>query len=329
MLDSFNQYRNKNGFINLNLVLKEEINQMKKLRFFSFILGNDIYSFRNSDGIRYDIRELINEEISKQARHNNASYDLAIYNGNIGMLTKIFTRPEEELITGQKLLQYASLNSIDNTLYNYLLALKNDGANDSSIKNITRQMLEEYILDIFTIQNDRNSTNLGFMKKTSSYQLAPRFDSEDSFFSYMNEEEMKDFLKSKKRKETIAELITRSLPQDKLSELRLLSTVNPSDLIIDYWESFTWQTVPVAKKEKLLKNNLEKEIKDTYIIISEAMKTMNLFIDKASQINFEEIYYYFNQYNIRLSNIEREFYRIIYETRVEMFFDQKQKIKNR
>ena len=64
-------------------------------------------------------------------------------------------------------------------------------------------------------------------------------------------------------------------------------------------------------------------------MIQKEMQDLSQFIDKASKTNFTEIYYNLSQYNIGLSENEKEFFKLLYQTRVEMFFDQKSKIKTR
>ena len=332
MLDEFNRYRNKNGYIDLNIVPKMAYESPSN-SIEAYEIDDDIYFFRDEFWYKAGIRELINEEIAKQVDIENAEYDLAILDGKEGTITKRFIGYNEIFKEGYDILIDSSNKRTDNTLYNYLLFLKKEGVSNNRIQKICRGMLENYILDIFTLQEDRNLSNLGFLTKAKNIRLAPRFDNEMSFLQNENGRRMWPFINSQNKKQYIIEEMPALLKKSNPDVFRLLSDTDLKDPIIDYWETISWDTIPQIKKEEMTKAvsllNSRKTIQNVYKMIQKEMQDLSQFIDKASKTNFTEIYYNLSQYNIGLSENEKEFFKLLYQTRVEMFFDQKSKIKTR
>lgn len=331
MMDEFNRYRNKNGYIDFNIVPKRAYESPSN-RIEAYEIDDDIYFFRGEFWYKSSIRELINEEIAKQVDIENAEYDLAILDGKEGTITRSFIGEKEIFKNGMDFLYSSSYKRTENTLYNYLLALKKRNVPKERIQEICRGMLENHILDIFSLQEDRSLYNLGFLEKAGNIRLAPRLDNEMSFLHDINSK-INPFLEAPNKKQYIIEKMPLRLKVIDQNQFRLLSTIDLNDPIIDYWESSTWKTIPTAKKQDMVKNislqSRNSSMKETYKTIQKEMKKMNSYIERASQMNFEEIYYHLKQYNIGLSEAEKEFFKLLYQTRVEMFFEQKQKIKNR
>lgn len=332
MMDEFNQYRNKNGYIDLNKIPDKYFYDSQSGRIEVYETMNDVYYYRHNLWARDDIREIINQEIAKQVECENAEYDLATLKGSIGIITRSFIGEKEIFKNGMDFLYSSPYKRTENTLYNYLLALKKRNVPKERIQEICRGMLENHILDIFSLQEDRSLYNLGFLEKAGNIRLAPRLDNEMSFLHDINSK-INPFLEAPNKKQYIIEKMPLRLKVIDQNQFRLLSTIDLNDPIIDYWESSTWKTIPTAKKQDMVKNislqSRNSSMKETYKTIQKEMKKMNSYIERASQMNFEEIYYHLKQYNIGLSEAEKEFFKLLYQTRVEMFFEQKQKIKNR
>ena len=332
MFDVFNKYRNNDGYIVLNKIPNNQVHERVK-GFDAYEVNGDIYLYKANIWTKPDIRELINEEIAKQAGCRNAEYDLAIYNGEKGLITKYFIKPNEEYLSGKELLYKASFDNGDNTLYSYILALKKIGIPQNIIEIKTRELLEYHIVDIFTIQNDRHYGNIAFLKKDDTISLAPRFDNEDSLIAEITDTKRKEFNQSRYKMQIIRDELSFISKTKKTEVFRLLSPIIPADPIIDYWETISWETIPIVKRKEIL--DKERSLfpntytLDTYEMIRRKMQTMDSYIAKASRVNFNEIYYIFNQYNIKLSDMLKNYYQELYETRVEMFFDQESKIKTR
>ena len=305
VLEIFNKYRNKNGYINFNIVPKRAY-ESPYVSIEAYEIDDDIYFFRGEFWDGAGIRELINEEIAKQVDIENAEYDLAILNGKKGTITKRFIGYNEIFKEGYDILIDSSNKRTDNTLYNYLLFLKKEGVSNNRIQKICRGMLENYILDIFSLQEDRNLSNLGFLTKAKNIRLAPRFDNEMSFLQDKNGRRMWSFINSQNKKQYIIEEMPTLLNQNNPDVFRLLSDIDLKDPNIDYWETISWDTIPQIKKEEMTKAvsllNSRKTIQNVYKMIQKEMQDLSQFIDKASKTNFTEIYYNLSQYNIGLSD---------------------------
>ena len=137
VLEIFNKYRNKNGYINFNIVPKRAY-ESPYVSIEAYEIDDDIYFFRGEFWDGAGIRELINEEIAKQVDIENAEYDLAILNGKKGTITKRFIGYNEIFKEGYDILIDSSNKRTDNTLYNYLLFLKKEGVSNNRIQKICR-----------------------------------------------------------------------------------------------------------------------------------------------------------------------------------------------
>ena len=87
MLDNFNKYRNKNGYIDINNIPKEILDRKtfgsRKDKFWFNYEGNE-YLFKPNMNQEEDVREILNEEMAKILDIENAKYDLAIFQGKKG-----------------------------------------------------------------------------------------------------------------------------------------------------------------------------------------------------------------------------------------------------
>lgn len=84
MFYPFDKYRNRSGYILLDEIDKTVISttvygsrQNKKW----FLIGDEKYLFKGSNGPLEEIKEIENEFICNQLNISNAQYDLALYKG--------------------------------------------------------------------------------------------------------------------------------------------------------------------------------------------------------------------------------------------------------
>lgn len=145
------------------------------------------YLFKTG-GSNYEIyAELIACELAKQCGFSTAFYDLAILDGESGVLTPSFLKPGNIIIGGD---QYFSnvrnvavqnnmcfdfrKNSIDNILSAVAI---NESGYDDIAEIILFRLLQLWSFDLAIMESDRNSTNWSLIRNVNGFlTLAPIYD---------------------------------------------------------------------------------------------------------------------------------------------------------
>lgn len=300
MFYQFDKYRNKNGYILLDNVDKKEIStpvygSRKNKRW--FLIGDEEYLFKGSSGPLEEIKEIINELISKQLNILTAEYDVAKYKGAKGVITKDFSN-KKQIKTMLCLL--CEINNVKNDLYTYTLALYAKGLEEENrIRNL-KIWLDNHILDIFTCQSDRHFKNIAIF---DDLMPTPRYDSSSSFLTISKYDKIKNFVKSSSKSELI----------ERYKGIRTKLRIFPGDVrenSID--ELLKAQNVP--NDETNIPQLIKKELLD-----------INQLLLGIFQINFSEIYYQLRESNIILNSLYQDYFKIIVDLKRQEYLE-KEKI---
>lgn len=188
-----------NGFINLDEMINN--GDIKKLDITYenssindldiFLYNDDIYFYKSTMTDPYN--ELVAEEILSDFNLPSATYDLALYKGNKGVITKSFRKKDKKYIGGEELIEdylkhiyKGEISNISTTDYNNLEGIWNaldyrykDKDNRKEIVyNIVDKLVDMFIFDILTGNYDRYSSNYEIEEDNNSAELAPIFDNE-------------------------------------------------------------------------------------------------------------------------------------------------------
>ena len=148
MLDNFNKYRNKNGYIDINNIPKEVLDRKtygsRKDKFW-FNYEENEYLFKPNMNQEEDVREILNEEMAKILDIENAKYDLAIFQGKKGIISKNFILSNTHLLLGIQLLCKYNLG-IHNDIFTYMEAIKKHGEPKEKVLIVTEELLKRHIL---------------------------------------------------------------------------------------------------------------------------------------------------------------------------------------
>ena len=303
MLDNFNKYRNKNGYIDINNIPKEILDRKtygsRKDKFW-FNYEENEYLFKPNMNQEEDVREILNEEMAKILDIENAKYDLAIFQGKKGVISKNFILSNTHLLLGIQVLCKYNLG-IHNDIFTYMEAIKKYGEPKEKVLIVTEELLKRHILDILSAQRDRNIENIAFIESNNGIALAPRYDSAGSFLSICTPNKMLSFIMSQQKEEQIKKY------NGIRTRLRVLPGSNNENSIDEFFSSINSKIMPDDLKQQLY--------------------NLNPFIEKALNINFTDIYNILREYNISLPNNYYNYYRKVYEYKVEEF--QKKRILNR
>ena len=145
--------------------------------------GVKLYLFK-MHAINYEnYAELIASELAKQCDLSTATYDLAIYKGQTGIVTTSFLKSNEIIISGEEILsdgiKLAKRNNLgmtlDNSLDNIVTAL-NLRYSFTNINEIIYSLISMWCFDILISESDRNSRNWSIISNKSGIKLAPIYD---------------------------------------------------------------------------------------------------------------------------------------------------------
>lgn len=145
------------------------------------------YLFKTG-GTNYEIyAELISCELAKQCGFKSAFYDLAILDGQTGVLTPSFLKKGDIIISGEQYLNNAHIiarqNNLgmdfrENSIENILNAIAiQEGCSEDVSEIILFRLLELWCFDLAIMESDRNSTNWSLIRNINGcISLAPIYD---------------------------------------------------------------------------------------------------------------------------------------------------------
>ena len=145
------------------------------------------YLFKTG-GSNYEIyAELISCELARQCGFPSAFYDLAILDGDTGVLTPSFLKKGDIIISGDQYLNNARVISLqnnlnmsfrENSIENILNAVAiQEGHLDDVPEVILFRLLELWCFDLAIMESDRNNTNWSLIRNINgNISLAPIYD---------------------------------------------------------------------------------------------------------------------------------------------------------
>lgn len=181
------------GFINLN---SPSVSVDKESDFLWF---KTFYTFKTSDGKKFYFKkeradtnqhfaEVIACGIAKELNINCVNYQLAKYDGEVGIISESFLKEDEIFITGEELLsKYLAIEGIDiiqvkkyNEI-NIIELMLEKHYPKQQVQEVIKHLLKTLILDTIILGVDRNAYNWGVIANGKSIVPAPVFDNELSF----------------------------------------------------------------------------------------------------------------------------------------------------
>ena len=198
--------RNENGYIDLdNYEIIEKKTRGRKEKFWLKKDGKE-YLFKTGSINYENWAELIASEIGKQIGFDVAYYDLASFQGKVGVVSPNFLKPNELIISGDVIISTSSSIIEENDLKldvksihsveNVITAI--DLYTDSrDTQEILKSLIELWCFDMLLLESDRNSTNWGLIKNkredgSSEFRLTPIYDNStiallnNNISNYMN-----------------------------------------------------------------------------------------------------------------------------------------------
>ena len=210
--DELARYRQEDGFINLDLLLAEDVEVEREVRgndkrdkdWFEISDGSVMFKSNAEEQFYAHYSEMICCELAKQAGLQTARYDFAKRNGQIGVITKDVCASGEELITINELIgtgptdpEYPDSTDIYYVFDKLEEKLLRDGYDESVVDSCMLQLRKYLVFDLYVMETDRHTENLSFIigkdGKTGkpTIRLAPLYDTESALVLYDDAEHMK------------------------------------------------------------------------------------------------------------------------------------------
>lgn len=307
MLDQFNSYRNKNGYINLDQIKNK------------FIINNNIYGSRNKEWLSLngtkvlfienkrhgeDIKEMVNQEISRYLKVSSANYDLAIKEGKAGVITLPFFTGKQVFLPAMLLLfQSKTVGNSNDILSIYNALVENNASNNELICIMNAYFLNQ-VQDIFTFQYDRNMENSGIILDDKKFLPGVRFDSAGSFLKFYEDKKINSFLLRQDRKVCV---YNKNYGRTKLR-------ITPTQ---------TYDSI----KEFIQFRYLDEFNSKLPEVMKDSIKNMDSSVEKMYNYNLKETFDKLSYYNINVSNMYQKLIKFCLDLSKERFEDDMNKIQ--
>ena len=307
MLDQFNSYRNKNGYINLDQIKNK------------FIINNNIYGSRNKEWLSLngtkvlfienkrhgeDIKEMVNQEISRYLKVSSANYDLAIKEVKAGVITLPFFTGKQVFLPAMLLLfQSKTVGNSNDILSIYNALVENNASNNELICIMNAYFLNQ-VQDIFTFQYDRNMENSGIILDDKKFLPGVRFDSAGSFLKFYEDKKINSFLLRQDRKVCV---YNKNYGRTKLR-------ITPTQ---------TYDSI----KEFIQFRYLDEFNSKLPEIMKDSIKNMDSSVEKMYNYNLKETFDKLSYYNINVSNMYQKLIKFCLDLSKERFEDDMNKIQ--
>lgn len=203
-------YRNKQGFIDLDKLKTEPLGQDPECTSLSewLLLPDDceyLFKWSNNPNFYELYSSLVEYKAAKSLEIQAIEYDLAIYNGKPGIISKKFLGEDEELIYGAEILSFVNKtsqkkyrNNVKDVYEAFVLYFKDSKTVDDMMRHF---ILDRYLFDMILGEEDGFPHNWGAIrnKKTNEYRWANRYGADQIARIYEGEE----YIKSKIKENTL------------------------------------------------------------------------------------------------------------------------------
>ena len=167
--------RDSLGFLNLEGI--KDILYTRKYSNYSFIHNGTKYFFKRTHSIDTIYNELIAEEIAKEFGIPCIHYDLASYNGSIGVICEDFIKDGKYYVLSD-LLYSDSYNNLEQIGH----MLKERYYSDFIVNELMQEIINIYMFDVVIGNSDRHTDNLGILENEQGIHFGPVFDNDLMLF---------------------------------------------------------------------------------------------------------------------------------------------------
>ena len=181
--------RNQHGFIILDEAIEIENNLVNKGRKPKtwLLFENEEYLFKTNSS-NYEIwSELLASELGKQCKIEMAEYDIGIYKGKYGVISKSFLdKNTETILSGENIVEFIQSILYDNNrrkmnnsikdIFEVLDVLDRVIRQKYVRKNIKESFIKMWAFDGLIMESDRNPSNWSIIEKNNEFYLSPIYD---------------------------------------------------------------------------------------------------------------------------------------------------------
>lgn len=180
------QYRNEDGFIDISFI--RPLRYLSKEQTVFFFKHNDIgYIYKNSKFDTSIYNELVAEELAKDFDIPCAQYDLAIFDDEVGVISKYFIEKNQtsysmEILTRQAIKAgYINFNGSEiklNNLEDIWNILEFKYKENEIVQKLMNQLVDIFLFDVLIANIDRHNENLIIVEDKDDIKFSKLFDNE-------------------------------------------------------------------------------------------------------------------------------------------------------
>lgn len=176
-MKTLEELRDTNGFIDISNLKLNKLENHRNI--YNLDFNNKKYFFKTIFNISSIYNELIAEEIAKDYEIPSAHYDLAVLDGNIGVISENFLKDNETYTDMSSILKTIYNDPEDKTNHNNLTDIWNALSlifkDEKIISDLMEQIVNIFIFDILIANSDRHDENYGIITGTKT-KMSPVYD---------------------------------------------------------------------------------------------------------------------------------------------------------
>ena len=176
-MKTIEELRDRDGFIDVSNIKLHKLPNCRNV--YNLDINNNKYFFKTIFNIDSIYNELIAEEIAKDYEIPSAHYDLAVLDGNIGVISENFLKDNETYTDMSSILKTIYNDPEDKTNHNNLTDIWNALSlifkDEKIISDLMEQIVNIFIFDILIANSDRHDENYGIITGTKT-KMSPVYD---------------------------------------------------------------------------------------------------------------------------------------------------------
>lgn len=169
--------RNHQGFVDIGYLLNNKDAKLKDSNSFfdkfCFIIGEDEYFYKRV--VEKNLyNELIAEELAKDFGIACAHYDIAVYDGKIGVISKNIFENGDKNFEMKKILNGEDNNNLTDIWDTLLFRYKNE----KIVEKLMNEIVDVFMFDVLIGNSDRHTGNLQLVENDNNVKICPLYDNE-------------------------------------------------------------------------------------------------------------------------------------------------------
>lgn len=168
--------RDYDGFIDIDYLIDNKyaklINRDSSFSKFWFSFDKDEYFYKSEKHVEFIYNELIAEELAKDFDIPCAHYDIAAYDGNIGVISKNIFKKDDNKFSLSEILDSSEHNNLEDIWDTFLYRYKDE----KIVERLMKEIVDVFMFDVLIANPDRHSGNIMITENKDKISVAPLYD---------------------------------------------------------------------------------------------------------------------------------------------------------